>query len=276
MLDSGLGDGAVHRLVDVLIVNYKTPELTIRAVESVLGESELGTVIVVDNASGDGSADQVEARFAQTPSVHVIRSPENAGFGAGNNLAARAASSRYLFLLNSDAAIEPGCMGKLVAVLEGRPDIGLVAPAVYLLGGALQEGSYGSFPTPATIFLRANRRVADTHTPDWISGVAFMARREEYLRLGGFDEGFFMYHEDVDLCRRFRDAGLIAYRELGAAVVHMEGGSSPSNRARLAAYDASQDRYLAVSGTSPFGRATVRIARGLYRGLRVRANGPSH
>jgi GT2 family glycosyltransferase len=97
-----------------------------------------------------------------------------------------------------------------------------------------------------------------------------MVRREEYLRLGGFDEAFFMYHEDVDLCRRFRQAGGAAYRELSASVTHLDGRSSASIQAKLAAYDASQDRYLAVSGASTIGRATVRIARGLYRGIRAR------
>jgi GT2 family glycosyltransferase len=173
-------------------------------------------------------------------------------------------------LLNSDAVIEPDCLVKLISILDARPEVGLVAPAVCIEDGTVQDGSYGSFPTPATIFLRANGLLADTRTPDWISGTAVLVRRDDYMRLGGFDEGFFMYHEDIDLCRRFRQAGLIAYREPSAVVVHLGGCSSPSNRAKRAAYDASQDRYLAVSGVSRFGRAAVRIARGIYRGLSVR------
>jgi hypothetical protein len=267
----GISDGVpITGEVDVLIVNFRTPDLTIQAVRSVLPEPELAEVVVVDNASGDGSADRLDEYFANEPRVRIVRSQTNVGFGAGNNIAARSARAKYLFLLNSDATVKPGCLGRLVSVLESASDVGLVAPAVFVADGErLQDATYGVFPTPSAIFLRKNIAPRDTLNPDWISGVAFMARREEYLRLGGFDEAFFMYHEDVDLCRRYRDCGFGVRRELSASVVHLLGQSSTSTRSKLAVYDASQDRYLVVSGASPIGRATVKIARGIYRRMRA-------
>ena len=268
ILANGSSDNS-RRDVDVLIVNYKTPKLTICAVESVLDEPELQAAIVVDNASGDDSADRIEAHFAGRDCVRIVRSERNAGFGAGNNLAAKRASATYLFLLNSDATVGRGSLKQLRLVLESRPDVGLVAPAVYNSGeDRLQNATFGSFPTPATILLRKNVCASETLTPDWISGVAIMTRREQYEQVGGFDEGFFMYHEDVDLCRRYRQIGLSAYREMGARVDHRVGASATSTKSQLAAYDEAQDRYLAVSGVSLPARAGVRAARAIYRRLK--------
>ena len=254
--------------VDVLIVNYRTPDLTIQAARSVLAEPELRRVIIVDNASGGEGAEPIRTALAADP-VEIIASEQNLGFGGGNNLAARSAKAQYLFLLNSDAYVKPGCLEALQAVLDRDTTVGLAAPSVYLADeSTLQEGAYGRFPTPMNLFLGVNKREALALRPDWISGVAFLARRSEYGRLGGFDEGFFMYHEDVDLCRRYRAEGLCVQREPAATVVHLLGRSAGSNASQKRAYDESQDRYLAVAGHSAAGRAAVKLARGIYRRLR--------
>ncbi len=256
------------RNVDTIIVNYKTPDLTIHAVKSVLAEPETASVIVVDNASGDGSAAKLTAEFANTPSVKIIASDKNLGFGGGNNLGAENATAEYIFLLNSDAFVRPGCLAALRKTLVENPNIGLVAPAVYLKEtGALQDATHGVFPTPANIFLRRNTVTTADLAPDWISGVAFLARREEFRKIGGFDLDYFMYYEDVDLCRRYHQSGYRMQREMSAEIVHALGQSMNMAARRKAAYE-SQDVYLKKSGVGPFTRAMVSVCRTVFNRLR--------
>ena len=263
-MTTGSGDKAD---VDVIIVNYNTPSLTIEAAKSVLDAPNLRQVIIVDNASGDGSAEDFKRVFAGAAErVHIVESERNLGFGGGNNLGARSAGSEYLFLLNSDAVANPGCIAALHDILKKHSDIGLVAPSVRLADtGDLQPGTHGVFPTPRALLTRqttASR--ADDLEPDWISGVAFLARRAEFEALGGFDESLFMYYEDVDLCRRYRLRGLKVAREPKVTVVHKLGQSGIGNPRHKTVYYESQDRYLRLAGYSPLARFALAGARGIF------------
>ncbi len=253
--------------VDVIIVNYKTPQLTIESVRSVLTEPEVRRVIVVDNASSDGSAETISREFsAQAERVEVVESERNLGFGGGNNLGARFAGGEYLFLLNSDAVANPGCIAGLRDILKSCPAVGLVAPSVILAEtGDLQPATHGVFPTPRTLLTRQTTVSGpDDLEPDWISGVAFLARRAEYEALGGFDESLFMYYEDVDLCRRYRLRGLAVARAPQFTVVHKLGQSGIGNPRHKAVYYQSQDHYLELAGYSPAIRLAVAGARAAF------------
>ena len=261
--------------VDVVIVNYITPCLTIEAARSVVSEPNVRSVIIVDNASGDGSAEEFKREFADVAErVQIIESERNLGFGGGNNLGARSAGGKYLFLLNSDAVANPGCIAALREVLKNQPDVGLIAPAVILAEtGELQPGTHGVFPTPRALLTRQTTASdADDLEPEWISGVAFLGRRAEFETLGGFDESLFMYYEDVDLCRRYRLRGLKAAREPRATIVHKLGQSGIGNPRHKAVYYQSQDRYLTLAGYSSLTRLALAGARRAFNASRTLAS----
>lgn len=246
--------------VSVVIVNYKTPKLTIGAIRSCLDEPGVSEVIVVDNASADDSVEQIWAEFRGSK-VRVIDSTENDGFGAANNRGVAKARSPYVLLLNSDAFVLEGAVAPLVAVLEQQPDVGIVSPLILESDGSTpQPRTFGPFPTVKTIFTR-DFSVEDELQPDWVSAVAIMVRRDEFLDLNGFDEEFFMYYEDVDLCRRYRGSGKRIVREPGSRVVHFGGSSLNSDFRRKRLYYESQDRYLELTGVTGASAALIKASR---------------
>ena len=223
--------------------------------------------LVVDAASSDGSAAMVRQRF---PAVRLLASRENLGFTRGNNWAIRLARGRYVALLNPDTAVQPGALRTLVAFLDGHPDVGVAAPKLLFPDGSVQS-SRRRFPRPATGFVestvlerwlgrsrlvreyRLDDRPADeSHDVDWVVGAAMVVRREAFAQAGLFDERFFMYSEEVDLCRRIRAAGWRVVYRPDAAVVHHEGRSSEQNLAqRNLDFHESRFRYY----RKHFGRA---------------------
>jgi N-acetylglucosaminyl-diphospho-decaprenol L-rhamnosyltransferase len=252
--------------VDVIIPSYGTRDLTARAVQSALRAARVRRVIVVDNASPDDTVAHLDATFGA--SIDVLSLDTNRGFGAACNHGAEHATAPYLFFLNSDAVVAPDCLPLLVARLEGEPTIGIVAPSIRVApGGPMQSDAQGRFPTSWSIILRKRDWQLDAKEPDWVSGVAFLARRQEFLSLGGFDSDFFMYYEDVDLCRRYRQAGYRVVRELTGEVVHQGGGSRRSRPSQRADSDRSQDLYLRRSGASWPSRLAVRMLRNVWRAM---------
>ena len=241
--------------VSAVIVNYRTPDLTVAAARSVAGEPEVTEVLVVDNASGDGSVDVLQAA-----GLHVIGSPVNAGFGGGVNLAAPAATGSLLFLLNSDATLAAGSMAPLVARLgdDRSRSVGVVAPAVYEADGrTLQADALGPFPRPFDRRWGSADPATET-APDWVSGVAMLLRRQDFLDLGGFDPDLAMYLEDVDLCRRVRARGQAVVREPAASVVHLGGRSWTSHAEQHARFHASKLVYFRKAGATPLQLAYLR------------------
>lgn len=240
-----------------IIVNYRTKELTLAAALSALREPEVRQVIVVDNASGDGSAEFLEASLP-APGSTVIRAPENLGFGRAVNLAARDAASDLLLLLNSDATLVPGAVSKLAATLLVDGSVGIAAPAIFEADGhTLQPGVHGRFPR---MFCNPSRRAAegDARVVDWASGVALLVRKDDFIAIGGFDEAFDMYLEDVDLCRRLNRQGKVVLREPAAAVIHLGGQSWLSSVDKRSQYHRSKITYFQKEGIGPVGVAMLR------------------
>lgn len=254
------------QFVDTIIVNFRTPELTLEAVNSVLDEPETNQVIVVENGSGDDSAKLLKTRLPDK--TKLVVSEKNLGFGGGNNLGLQHATADYIFLLNSDATVDQGSLEPLVARLHDNT-IGIVAPAIYVPPDRhLQPDVLGHFPTPSRILTRKTNTTLENLEPDWVSGCAMLLRREEMLDLGGFDENLFMYLEDVDLCKRYRNKGQRIVREQTAGVVHLGGASATSNSQQKAQFRKSTDYYLTKHGFSTLSRATVRTAQAIYAKLR--------
>jgi GT2 family glycosyltransferase len=197
---------------------------------------------VVDNASDDGTADLVGENF---PLVRVLRLERNLGFGAANNLAARGLPGQALLLLNPDAVLVADAAAVMLRALTDNPRRGAISPRIDRPDGTLDAACRRSFPTPLTALWRLGglSRLRPesshfgaynlTHLPvdratevDSGSGACLLIRREVWDQLGGFDQRFFMYGEDLDLCWRMRELGFTVWYEPSARVVHRKGQSS--------------------------------------------------
>ena len=195
-------------------------------------------VIVVDNASTDGSAEMIETRF---PSVNLVKSAENLGFSKGNNVAIRQCHGRYIALVNPDVQVLPGCLDALADFMDQNPKVGNVGPRVLNPDMTLQS-SCRRFPTLWNNFCSAagleaafkgSRFFAGEHmfyfphdrttTVDVLVGCFNMVRRETFEAVGLLDEGLFMYGDDVDWCRRCWTAGWQVVFFPGARAIHDRG-----------------------------------------------------
>ena len=259
----------------VVVVNFRTKELTVDAVASVLGDPLVEEVVVVDNGSGDGSVAYLRSVLPD-PRVRIVESPVNLGFGRGVNLGVAGAHARLLFLLNSDAVARPDALDRLRRVLAEDAGVGVVAPAVYSADGrTLQPDAFGPLPAPrALLRTRPGRRGRPSDgAPAWVSGVAMMLRRDDFLALGGFDPDFVMYLEDVDLCRRIQASGKRVTREPSASVVHLGGRSGTTRATRVDQFHRSKLVYLRKTGAGPVqlrAAAVLWVVRSAVERLRAR------
>jgi GT2 family glycosyltransferase len=198
--------------VSAVVVNYNGDAFVADAVASLLAQDLPGVeVIVVDNASSDGSADALERRFGGR--IRLLRSPRNVGFGAGNNLGIRAGAAPYVVLLNSDAEAAPGFVRELVAAAEADPRVGMVAAKVLEHGRRDVIDTVGHLLFPDGLNRGRGRLEPDRGQYDacrdalFPSGAAALYRRAMLEEVGQFDEAFFLYGEDADLGLRGRLAG---------------------------------------------------------------------
>ena len=229
--------------VDAVVVSYNSRE-HLRACVAPLTEIDGVRTFVVDNASSDGSVASIDDLR-----VTVLAQSENRGFGAGCNAGWRRGDSPYVLFLNPDASVDASSLQRLVEVLEREPDVGLAGPRILESDGSLAY-SQRRFPRLRSTYARAlflhrifpraswaDELVRDASayetpaSPDWVSGACMLVRRSVLEQVGGFDERFFLYCEDKDLCRRIRAAAYDVCYEPQATVRHRGGASAP--RARL-------------------------------------------
>ncbi len=247
----------------VSIVSFRTPDLLRRCLDALAAQREQLDlqVIVVDNTSEDGSPELVEHEF---PWVRLIRNARNVGFGAAHNQALRAADARHFLVLNSDAAPRPGALGTLVGYLDTHPGVAVVGPKLRYPNGTVQPARR-RFPTVATLFFESTQlqrlwpdnailrryyvadRDDDTEQEvDWLVGACLCIRASATAEVGLFDERFFLYSEELDWCRRFRQAGWQIVYVPSAEVMHQEGASTGldlANRDRQ--FQSSKMHYVA-------------------------------
>lgn len=244
--------------VSAVIVSHNTREELLRCLDALRDRVRLPLeVIVVDNASAD---DSVPALRAAHPGVRILANPTNLGFAAANNRGFAEARAPYLLILNSDAEVRPGAVEALASLLDAQPRVGLAGPRTLYpdgtpqlsFGPALHLASewrqrrlvHGLARRDPRTLARAVALCAQESSPDWISASCLMARREALAAVGGFDEGFFLYEEDVDLCLRARHAGWEIVFTPAAEVIHHLGRSMErsAERARIE-YQRSHLRY---------------------------------
>ena len=183
--------------------------------------------------------------------VKFISARRNIGFGPANNLAANQAVGLYLFFLNSDTLVQPGCIQSLTHFLDHNAEFGIVGPSVYLKNKKdIQPGSFGKFPSLSRVLLRTatpakpklNKSFDFTKT-DWITGAAMMVPQNIFWAAGGFDSRYFMYFEDQDLCADINKLGYKTGIVHNAAIVHLVGKSMKKSRQKFSIYDQSQEQY---------------------------------
>ena len=229
--------------VSIIIISFNTRDLLRQCLTSVLevASSIRHEILVVENASRDGSAEMVKAEF---PDVQLILSDVNLGFGNANNVALAQARGRYFVLLNSDAFLAPGALELAVQHMDQHPDCGLGGALLVGRDGAWQPsartfhsvigdaivltGLSGKFPK-SRLFGRFDRTWANPNDPapvDWVPGAFSIVRPEALHKIGRFDPAFFLYYEEVDLCRRLNRAGYKVWYWPDIIVTHIGGESS--------------------------------------------------
>lgn len=234
--------------VSVVILNWNAAADTLRSVEQFTGWQQLQPQIwVVDNASGDGSADRIAS---QAPHVHLIRNPTNLGFAGGTNrgiAAALAVSAAPVLLLNNDAELDEAALLILIATLEADPTVGVVGPLLYDLGQPARLIAAGSKNPVLHIHnLIQSPPEGETVFPvEYISGSVALIRAALFQRVGLLDEAYFFYTEVADLCRRARQQGLRTVVNSRARAIHDLGRSSP-RRSTLYTYYLIRNRFLYI------------------------------
>jgi N-acetylglucosaminyl-diphospho-decaprenol L-rhamnosyltransferase len=295
--------------IAAIVVNFRTLELTLGCLESLVPEISTvpgSRIVLVDSASQDGSMEELR-RQAKTrswePCITFVQLGANSGFAAANNAGLAALNLQDfqgVLLANSDAVLRPGALRSLGELLAREPSVGLVGPALEWPCGTPQASCFQDISPLSELVTAARtgplsrllpRGEVAIHEPsptariDWISFACVLIRREVITSVGVMDDGFFMYFEDVDYCRRARAAGWrIAYVPL-ARVVHLRGGRSPDEfdahqrQRRPAYYYRARARYLAkyYGRTGPWlGNACWLLGRGVSLARESVAEKPPH
>jgi len=267
--------------VAAVVVNHDAGALLTACVAS-LEDEGVAEVIVVDNASSDGSPDVLESGH---PEVTLVRTGANLGYGAGANRGIGMADAEFVLVSNPDVAVHPGAVAALARAIGAEPTLAVVGPRIEESDGS-RYPSARRFPSlvdaaghallagvaPGNRF-SARYRMADLDPSaptevDWVSGACFVARRRALVELGGFDEGYFMYAEDTDLCWRARRAGWGVAYVPDAVVTHLQGVSTARHPYRmLVAHHRSVLRF-AVRTTSGWRRLALPPMAGLL-GVRL-------
>ncbi len=257
--------------VSAVLVNYNDREHIGACLDSLLPElaGPGDEVIVVDNASTDGSREMVAERY---PRVRLLTNKKNLGFARANNRGIRESRGGFLLILNTDTVLRPYSVRRLVETLESEPGAGACGPALVHPDGRFQVsfgrevGFFGQLFQKGLLnpwWKRRLRRAVKPRDAAWLSAACLLVRREAVERVHGFDEGFFLYFEDIDLCRRLRDAGWRLVFDPRVQVQHAGGGTTAARprRSRME-YRRGQLRF--------YDKHASPISRGLLRtGLRI-------
>jgi N-acetylglucosaminyl-diphospho-decaprenol L-rhamnosyltransferase len=252
--------GASSPGLDVVIVSFRCRDWLRTCLESLRSYPPRAGlhVLVVDNGSSDGTVEMVGLEF---PEVELIDARRNLGFAAAANLAIRAGSAPYVLVLNPDTQIAAGSLDVLLARMEQRPQVGICSCRLEQPDGRFDHAARRSFPTVLGALGHftglgrrsdAPARLAQYRAPevesgpvDAVNGAFMLIRRAALGEVGLFDEGYWMYMEDLDLCYRFAQAGWVTWYEPNVTVMHVKGGSSGRHRsARLnVAFHRGMARY---------------------------------
>jgi len=238
----------VDKTTRVVIVNFNAGEALAGAVASVLSEREALKLIVADNASTDGSCEKLRSLYSGNQRLEILENPRNLGFACAVNACALNVKEPYLLILNPDCELYPGALAALRQALEQDPRAALAAPRVVDRQEQVLRGTVRQFPDPWKAVMSASglsilgrifpgfRGVESSSEPlpaatmrvEAVSGACMMVRAAQFQQVGGFDEGFRMHFEDLDLMYRLRERGWYSLFVPGARAYHQPGTSSKS------------------------------------------------
>jgi len=234
------GARPVRPRVSVVMVVYQTGEALIKSIEHVLAEPVVDEFVIIDNGSPPDEAERLRALGRAEARVVLQQGHGNVGFARGANMGAETARGEYIVFLNPDANLQDGCIEALASAFEGQPVPTVVGARVMNIDGTEQRGGRRGEVTPVTTLLsfghltsvfkslakfeihREDEALPEAPVPmPTISGACFALRREDFELLGGFDEGYFLHVEDIDLCWRARQAGGQVLFQPAAEVIHL-------------------------------------------------------
>lgn len=234
--------------LSIIIVNFNTYKFLKECINSIYKNAPIfaSEIIVVDNASSDGSADKIHKNF---PRVRLIANKKNIGFAAANNQGIKQASGKYILLLNPDTVISKNVLDRTAGLMDQNPQAGIVTCKVVLAGGSLDDACHRGFPTPWNAFcyfsglagLFPKSKLLNgyhlgfcdmdkTHEIDACAGAFMLIRREAGEMVRWLDEDYFWYGEDLDFCYRIKQAGWKVMFTLEAEIIHYKGVSSGIKR----------------------------------------------
>lgn len=210
-------------LLSAIVLNYRSPRDTVKCVQALQKQTiaDAMEILVVDNHSDDESIGFIRAQLSGLPGVRIIEERENLGYGRGNNAASHLAQGEYLLILNPDNVLPPDGAATMLKALKADPSAGVVGPALVYPDGSVRP-SARRFPSPRDLLSkrmfpgpwhaayeeeRKRLMSAPAVDVDWLVGACLLLRTDLYKELGGFDERFFLFFEDIDLCRRIHALG---------------------------------------------------------------------
>lgn len=227
--------------IGVAIVTFNSVADIAQCVESVRSEG-LSNIAIVDSGSHDATMQKV----AQLGCKYDASST-NKGFGHSANRAARLLNTEYVLFINPDALLQKGSVEHIRMSFLKFPDAGIIGLLLCDENGKPERMAFGDEPTLITLVMRhgfVKKIPSIPFSTDWVSGGAFIMQKKVFDEVGGFDENFFMYWEDVDLCRRVRQAGYSVIMDPTARVTHSRGGSNLDSSTKARMYRESADRYF--------------------------------
>lgn len=224
--------------LSIIVLSFNTKTLTVKCIKSLANQykkfldADEIEIILTDNASADGTVDEIER--LKISNLKIVQNQENYGFSKGNNEGAKNANGKYILFLNTDTEVRDSGFLGMTKFLSENPKVGILGGKLLNPDGSTQPSS-GKFYTMSNLILMLlglerfgllRESPRNVKRVDWISGACFMIRKDLFKRLSGFDENFFMYIEDMELCFRAKNKGLATYFYPDVKVFHKELGSS--------------------------------------------------
>jgi len=259
--------------ISIILVNYNGCEFLVECLDSIYRVINSDCeVIIIDNSSTDDSIEIVRDRF---PSVRLICSKVNLGFGKASNLAVDRVQCKYILFLNTDTILAENIPQILSDYLQQHQDIGVIGSRITFEDGSYQL-SAGKLPNLAIelwdkirygldrrwhqLFSGIyDRQYSKVQEVGWVTGACLMIRRDLFVRLGGFDESFFMYFEDKDICKRVRDTGFKVVYYPETSLIHLLGGSSQGIKKSINTYYRNSQLYYYQKHLGKFQIAILKL-----------------
>jgi GT2 family glycosyltransferase len=237
-------------IFSIIIINYKTPQLTINCVKSILSlpNPENKEIIIIDNASKDGSVEKLEKEFGNK--IKLIKNKINLGFSGANNQGAAFAKGNFILFLNSDTIVNKDIFSSCVDIFKNDKKVGIISPRLKLPNGENQKKVFGKFPTLIRLItqrtkkdpkINYNNKIYET---DWVSGCALMIRQKLFKNIKGWDDNYFLYYEDIDLCKKVKEKNYKIIVNLKTNLIHLNGQSLKIDSKKKEIYYKSQNYYF--------------------------------